>query len=458
MDNKFKSSSRVRNNAKPSSSSRSAELLGSQTSICFPTQLKNKNVSNKRMTSSEYHINECTPNTNLHIAMRKLNKKDPITKKKALEELIDDINYASLEEVGQILSLWSKIYLDLAHNPAHNVRELTQEVQKVLALKCKRMMAPYLKQLVPVWLFSQFDNYAPAAKIARSSFYDIFNAKSNRIQEVCLHCQLEILDHIQDILSWPPKKFDKQSTEDSSLYHNLIYGSLEMLAFFTKHTKITELSSKSHIILRIILEHENFWNYGKRGSNMLRLHVDEEEIINEMKDQHVTGVYKFSKIIKGERTITGQMVLTFDLYRLPETVDVAWYKVKVQPYIPSPMRLSKDTATTSPQNQNSNNLESSIITEATTLVVPQNQQKEQPPKEQPLKQQQPTTSNNANFSLASKNPNPVALPSSTSQTNQTTMSPISLFTQTLLKNNDYFIKSVENLDNPTNLSADDLQH
>ncbi|XP_017462358.1 PREDICTED: uncharacterized protein LOC108355732, partial [Rhagoletis zephyria] len=239
-------------------------------------------------------------------------------------------------------------------------------------------------------------------------------------------------------------------------------------------------------------------------------HVDEEEIINEMKDQHVTGVYKFSKIIKGERTITGQMVLTFDLYRLPETVDVAWYKVKVQPYIPSPMRckrcqklghtikrcernpmcficnlpphdpedctriqcanceeehpssdkncISKDIATTSPQNQNSNNLESSIITEATTLVVPQNQQKEQPPKEQPLKQQQPTTSNNANFSLASENPNPVALPSSTSQTNQTTMSPISLFTQNLLKNNDYFIKSVENLDNPTNLSADDLQH
>ncbi|XP_036346981.1 uncharacterized protein LOC118756316, partial [Rhagoletis pomonella] len=294
-------------------------------------------------------------------------------------------------------------------------------------------------------------------------------------------------------------------------------------------------------------------------------HVDEEEIINEMKDQHVTGVYKFSKIIKGERTITGQMVLTFDLYRLPETVDVAWYKVKVQPYIPSPMRckrcqklghtikrcernpmcficnlpphdpedctriqcanceeehpssdkncskfkeakeilkiqtlekcsvgearrkykstvrlpplrgpysdivrenetnpssnaVSKDTATTSPQNQNSNNLESSIITEATTLVVPQNQQKEQPSKEQPLKQQQPTTSNNANSSLASENPNPVALPSSTSQTIQTTMSPISLFTQNLLKNNDYFIKSVENLDNPTNLSADDLQH
>ncbi|XP_017463355.1 PREDICTED: uncharacterized protein LOC108356763 [Rhagoletis zephyria] len=40
----------------------------------------------------------------------------------------------------------------------------------------------------------------------------------------------------------------------------------------------------------------------------------------------------------GKATPTGKMVLSFDLYHLPKTLDVAWYKVKVKPYFPNPMR------------------------------------------------------------------------------------------------------------------------
>lgn len=70
------------------------------------------------------------------------------------------------------------------------------------------------------------------------------------------------------------------------------------------------------------------------------INVPEQEIVQEMKSQGVTSVYKFTK--PGEdgnsRIPSGKIILTFDLYRLPSSVDVAWYKCKVDHYIPNPMR------------------------------------------------------------------------------------------------------------------------
>lgn len=197
--------------------------------------------------------------------IRKLNKKDPTTKKKALEELIHDINAANVEDVSSILPLWTKVYLVLAYDPIHNVRELTQEVQKLIASKSKRMMAPYLKQLIPVWIFSCFDNYTAAAYVARASLFDTF--KANRIQEVCLHCQLEILEYVRSNLL---ESLDKKMLAENYFCQNKVYGSLEVLSFFTEHTITAELSSESYIILRSILEHKSFWAYGKSGAKSTR--------------------------------------------------------------------------------------------------------------------------------------------------------------------------------------------
>ncbi|KAI8116078.1 hypothetical protein CVS40_11771 [Lucilia cuprina] len=70
------------------------------------------------------------------------------------------------------------------------------------------------------------------------------------------------------------------------------------------------------------------------------IHVPEKEIVEEMKDQGVTDVYKFTKPSEDgkSRIPTGKMIITFDLYRLPQSVDVAWYKCKVDHYFPNPMR------------------------------------------------------------------------------------------------------------------------
>lgn len=77
--------------------------------------------------------------------------------------------------------------------------------------------------------------------------------------------------------------------------------------------------------------------------------LPEKEIIEEMRDQGVTDVYKFKKIekrdvagiVKDVEVPSGLVLFTFDLFRPPTTLNVGWYKLKVEEYFPNPMRCKK---------------------------------------------------------------------------------------------------------------------
>lgn len=90
-----------------------------------------------------------------------------------------------------------------------------------------------------------------------------------------------------------------------------------------------EISCKFH-------EHLNFTKgtiYAPYLSN-----ISTEEIKMELSSQGVVDVFKYERTIDGIKSPSGVVLLTFDLYNLPETLDVSWYKVKVREYFPNPMR------------------------------------------------------------------------------------------------------------------------
>lgn len=68
------------------------------------------------------------------------------------------------------------------------------------------------------------------------------------------------------------------------------------------------------------------------------INISESEIVSEMSAQNVTDVYKFKKKIDGKLCPSGLMLFTFDMYQPPSTVEIGWYKAKVNEYIPNPMR------------------------------------------------------------------------------------------------------------------------
>lgn len=202
------------------------------------------------------------------IILRKLSKKDPMTKKKALQELHELIEQSDVEVLKNILPLWPKYYLNLASDPEHTVREQTQTVLQLLMAKCKKAMAPYLKLLVPVWLGSRFDTYAPAASIASQSFRDTFAGNANRSREVCMHCQVEILEYATRNLTFHTaatlsigKSLTPEDAEQK--YQRVIISSLKLLSFFMGQTAQTEELSQVKEGFGTLVAHQKFWSFAK---------------------------------------------------------------------------------------------------------------------------------------------------------------------------------------------------
>lgn len=66
--------------------------------------------------------------------------------------------------------------------------------------------------------------------------------------------------------------------------------------------------------------------------------LPEEEITKELAAEGVTNVYKFTKKVDDKIVPSGVILLTFDLFRLPETINISWHKVHIREYFPNPMR------------------------------------------------------------------------------------------------------------------------
>lgn len=218
---------------------------------------------------------DATISTAYQLTLKKMSKKDPMTKKKALQEFIDLINSSDMEEIKNILPLWPKFYQNLATDPEHSVRELTQTVQQILVSKCKKAMAPYLKQLVPVWLASQYDNYAPAASIASSCFSETFANNNNRTREVCLHCQVDIIEYASRNLTFHTastlstgKSLTPEEAEQK--YQRVVVCSLKELSFFVEHTQEAEDQTQIKELLAKLLAHQKFFSFAKNKLNAIK--------------------------------------------------------------------------------------------------------------------------------------------------------------------------------------------
>lgn len=204
-----------------------------------------------------------------------MSKKDPMTKKKALQEFIDLINESSLDEIKIILPLWPKFYHNLATDPEHTVRELSQTVLQLLMVKCKKAVAPYLKQLVPVWLASQFDNYAPAASIAAACFAETFASNAKRTMEVCLHCQTEIIEYATRNLTFHTAatlSTGKSLTPDEAeqKYQRVVVCSLKELSFFVEHTAESADQTQIRELMEKLLGHQKFFSFSKNKLNAIK--------------------------------------------------------------------------------------------------------------------------------------------------------------------------------------------
>lgn len=195
------------------------------------------------------------------IALKKLSKKDPVTKIKALKDfklLIDDADAATLK---LILSIWPKYYQNLAIDSDNSVREQVQYAHQTIALKAGKALAPVLKQLVPVWIVSQWDDHYESGMLALLSFKDSF--PPNKITDVLKFSKTEFFEFILKNLTYhtattlnTPVKCTPEEAEIK--YQRLVICSLKSLVFYLDKVKDVDESD-----LVIFLENPKFWSYSK---------------------------------------------------------------------------------------------------------------------------------------------------------------------------------------------------
>lgn len=155
------------------------------------------NAANPDAQQLDTDMVDANVDTRYQLVLRKMQKKDPVTKVKALQEFLELCSSASTDvaEVVAILPYWPRMYGSLSADVEHRVREAAQQAQSAVALKSGKQIAPFLRQLAPAWITGQFDTYAPAASLAQQSFLRSF--KPAKQQEVFGYCQTELLDYVQ---------------------------------------------------------------------------------------------------------------------------------------------------------------------------------------------------------------------------------------------------------------------
>ncbi|XP_045494127.1 E3 ubiquitin-protein ligase listerin-like [Colias croceus] len=200
MGGKAKQSQRTKNNVRPSSSGRSAELLNNviKTDNVFGSLSPGKGLTGLFPTMAAGPLDQLASNE-YTLAFKKLNKKDPITRTKALHELLELVKNSDIEDVVAALPNWAHFYLMLTIDSERKVREATQACHGLILSRCGRRAGPHVRRLLPAWLLAQHDEYAPAQALANQHLHATF--PDHKLGDAITFCKSEIMSLITDNLT-----------------------------------------------------------------------------------------------------------------------------------------------------------------------------------------------------------------------------------------------------------------
>ncbi|XP_024020214.1 E3 ubiquitin-protein ligase listerin isoform X1 [Morus notabilis] len=222
----------ARSKAHPSSSSLAAALLpsGSAATVGFGGY-----VGSSRLDSS-LSGDDTAPfleiDSELAVHLKRLARKDPTTKLKALASLSARLKEKSGKDILSIIPQWAFEYKRLLMDYNREVRRATHDTMTNLVTAAGRDIAPHLKSLMGPWWFSQFDSISEVSQAAKLSFQAAFTAQEKRLDALIL-CTTEILMYLEENLKLTPKDMtDKAAALDElqEMHNQVISSSLLALA------------------------------------------------------------------------------------------------------------------------------------------------------------------------------------------------------------------------------------
>ncbi|XP_029649039.1 E3 ubiquitin-protein ligase listerin [Octopus sinensis] len=269
-----KQSQRTKGNVRPSNSSQAAQLLsesGTTTQGFIGFGSTTTDMGYVPVVDLD-HSADMALDADLRLVLRKLSKKDSITKIKALQEFNALIKDKECKDAKAVLPYWPRIYSKISMDDNHRVREAAQQSMAVLAGSLHRELAPHLKKLMASWLLGMCDPYPTVATAAQQAFNIAFPAAKQA--QALTFCQEAILDFtIDNLLNQKPETLGdpKVSSPDelTSKYHRVVSSSLlsicKLLKAFTDNSKNISKEKISKL-----LDSPKFWKLPKSPVNSIR--------------------------------------------------------------------------------------------------------------------------------------------------------------------------------------------
>nr|XP_055064559.1 E3 ubiquitin-protein ligase listerin [Misgurnus anguillicaudatus] len=270
-----KNKQRTKGNVRPSSSGRAADLLARESGIVpgfvgFGVSTSNDPGYVPAVQGAEEIDN--LVDADFRLVLRKLSKRDAVTKLKAVQEFGAMCQEREPDIVKGVLPYWPRIYCRISVDHDRRVREATQQALEQLVLKVKRNLAPYLKSIMGHWLISQCDTYSPAASAASVAFNAAFPL--NKQPEAVSFCKDEVLNVLQDNLlkETADTLSDPQSVPDEereSKYIRLLTSSLLALKRLLSVLPEQDRDSLKERLAQLIAQGK-FWKYSKHKTPQVR--------------------------------------------------------------------------------------------------------------------------------------------------------------------------------------------
>ncbi|KAI7793222.1 putative E3 ubiquitin-protein ligase listerin [Triplophysa rosa] len=269
-----KNKQRTKGNVRPSSSGRAADLLARESGVVpgfvgFGVSTSSDPGYVPAVQGAEEIDN--LVDADFRLVLRKLSKRDAVTKLKAVQEFGVMCQEREPDIVKGVLPYWPRIYCRVSVDHDRRVREATQQAFEQLVLKVKRNLAPYLKSIMGHWLISQCDTYSPAASAASAAFNAAFPL--NKQPEAVSFCKDEVLNVLQDNLlkETADTLSDPQSVpgeEREAKYVRLLTSSL--LALKRLLSVLPEQDREALEQLAQLIAQGKFWKYSKHKTPQVR--------------------------------------------------------------------------------------------------------------------------------------------------------------------------------------------
>ncbi|GMP89851.1 hypothetical protein CsSME_00041233 [Camellia sinensis var. sinensis] len=222
-----------RSKARPSSSSLAASLVPSgSTAVGFGGFVGSSRVDSALSTDDSVPFLDIDGEVAQHL--KRLARKDPTTKLKALASLSTLFKQKSSKEIVPIIPQWAFEYKRLLLDYNREVRRATHDTMTLLVAAVRRDLAPHLKSLMGPWWFSQFDPASEVSQAAKRSLQAAFPAQEKRLDALIL-CTTEIFIYLEENLNLTPKSMSDKAValdELEEIHRQVVSSSLLALATF----------------------------------------------------------------------------------------------------------------------------------------------------------------------------------------------------------------------------------